>query len=212
MAVPTDLDELAWKYLTGPRPHYSEEREAVIKAGAAIVFPLLRACLRYFEHYRITYFKDLVKEASKSRLGKDFVYHAFIEATASSFVEDVVETVSTIDQPAWDSMCRALWENHNGMKILAAIMLSHFQSHSTRTIKRVEEALVNIEFNDRNKEYVKNSGIRLLLALVAEPAGTPEVKQFIQSIAREHSLPVDELRKGAQYGAWYYLLNNGFLK
>lgn len=186
-----ELDQIAWNYLMGSPRDQAVQRDALINAGAATIFLLLRAGLRTTQEFKPVRARgDSTQNDRKpaKSVGYQVVTEpesVWIYQIAEPMLESIYAIVRAIGQPAYDALCRALWEQDERLKVLAAVVLMQERQPTARTIKQVQEAFNTIWLNDSNKKYFKQSFICIILSHFLARTGNSQHQQALREGANE---------------------------
>lgn len=181
-----NLDQIAWDYLMGSPRDQATLGKVLVNAGTAAVFPLLRAGLRVAREFNPLQTKG-VKPLDRQLAELTWIYRI-----AKPMLESIHTIVSDIGQPAYDALCRALWEKDEQIKVFAAIVLLQEPYPTSRTTKQVEEAFYQITSNDHNKRYFIQSGIFMALSHILARGGSNRHQQVLQKLADDNEMSEEE--------------------
>jgi hypothetical protein len=202
------LDRTAWDYLNAPTLYRDELTSSLINAGAESIFPLLRAGLKRIYETSKTYFKPIREKAKKSRFGEQFAYAAYT-SSVERVVTDIYAVANSIQQPAMDALCRALYDKSDDMRLLASLVLAADPSPNNRTGKLVDDAFRTIGSNEKNKEYVRKGGIIMVLLSVLGRIGSAAHVELIEKVIAEENISQERFDEKSRNTVIYYLLNKG---
>lgn len=195
-----NLDQIAWDYLTGSPRDRATLADILVNAGMAAVFPLLRAgsrVVREFNPLQASSVKPLDRQSAES---------TWVYKIAEPMLESIDAIVNTIGQPAYDALCRALWEQDERLKVLAAAVLSLKRRPSVRTTKQVQDAFNMIAINDRDKKYFMKSGIFVVLSHILAQGGDPKHQQVLREWAVNHQMSEDQVLEVSRNTLLLYLI------
>lgn len=198
--VSQSLDQIAWDYLTGSPRDQIVLRNTLVNAGAAAVFLLLRAGLRIAQEFNPLR-TPAVKPIDRQAAERTWLYNI-----AEPMLESTYAVISTIGQPAYDALCRALWERDERLKVLAAAVLSLERQPSVRTTKQVQDAFNMIAVNDHDKKYFMKSGIFMALSHILAQGGDPKHQQVLREWAVNHQMSEDQVLEASCNTLLLYLI------
>ncbi len=201
----TNLDQLAWDYIQAPTLYRSEQREALIRSGAAAVYPLLRAGLRSIAEFKTDYFIPSVEMSKQSEFGEGFAYHFWLEMKKDFVREHIYDIVAAMGQPAMDALCRALWESDEGIQVLAALTLFEEEKPSSRTVKGVKDAFKAL-MDNWPKKFLLDSNVIALLYMVLARGGDDESERFVTDFIAKRDMSVEEYVEKSRNTSLVYLL------
>ena len=181
-----NLDQIAWDYLMSSPRDQMALGTILVDTGARAVFSLLRAGLRAVREFNPLQTKG-VKPLDRQSAELTWIYHI-----AEPMLESIHAIVSDVGQPAYDALCRALWEEDEQIKVFAAIVLLQEPHPTSRTTKQVEEAFYQITSNDRNKGYFMQSGILIALSHILAQGGDARHQQALREWAADHQLSEEQ--------------------
>lgn len=192
------LDQIAWDYLMGSPRDQATWANILVNAGAAAVFPLLHAGLRIA--------RDFNPLQGVVRSDREVAESTWVYQIAEPMLESICAIVNTVGQPAYDALCRALWEQDERLKVLAALVLLQEGKPSARTTKQVQDAFNIITRNDRDKKYFMQSGIFVILSHVLARGGDPKHQLALQQWATEHQMSVEQVIEASRNSGLIYLI------
>jgi hypothetical protein len=198
-----NLDQIAWDYLMGsPRDHDALGSE-LVNTGAATVFPLLRAGLQTVQDF------NPVRTQGVARTDRQAAESIWIYQIAEPLLKSIYTIVNAIGQPAYDALCRALWEQDERFKVLSAIVLLQEKQISSRTAKQVQDAFNSLALNDRTKKYYMESGIFILLSHILAQGGDPKHQQVLREWASNHQMSLEQVLEVSRNTGLKFLLYRG---
>ena len=175
------LDDVAWRYLMGSFSEREEHGPTLIHAGAPAIFPLLRAGVRD------------AKEGYPSRMDRKTAEMIWVDTTVEPMLNDIYAIVQAVGQPAYDTLCRAFWQEDENLKVLAALVLLKEQDPGSRTTKQIHKAFIHIASNDRDKKQFRQSGVFIILSYILARGSDPEHQQLLQGLIAKHPTDVEEV-------------------
>jgi len=196
-----NLDQVAWDYLLGSPRDQEVARHVLINAGAAAIFPLVRAGLRTAKEFNPLQTRSVM--ANNDRQGAETLW---IRGIAEPMLDNIYAVVTAIGQPAYDALCRALWEQDGKLKVLAAVVLLHGKQLTERTIKQVQDAINRNAPVNRNKEYLVQTRIFILLSNALALNGDPKHQQLLQHMMKESQLSIEETIERTRNTGLLYLI------
>lgn len=195
-----NLNQIAWDYLMSSPHDQLALGTILVNAGAAAVFPLLRAGLRAvreFNPLRTPGVKPLDRQSAES---------TWVYEIAEPILASIHAIVGAIGQSAYDALCRALWEEDERLKAFAAIVLMQEPCPTSRTTKQVEEAFYQITSNDRNKRYFMQSGIFMALSHILAQGGDAKHHQVLREWAAAHQMSEEQVLETSRNTLLLYLI------
>ncbi|MEM4203885.1 MAG: hypothetical protein QXS54_07435 [Candidatus Methanomethylicaceae archaeon] len=195
-----NLDQIAWDYLMGSPRNREVCGTMLVHAGAAAVFPLLRAGVQVvheFNPLRTRGVKPLDRQAAES---------TWIFDIAKPMLADIYAIVSAIGQPAYDALCRALWTQDEHLKILVTAVLMQELYPTPRTTQQIREAFYQIISNDRDKRYFRESGIAIALSHILAQGGDAKHQQVLREWAASHQMSEEQVLEASRNTLLLYLI------
>jgi hypothetical protein len=181
----------------------------LLKAGAAAIFPLLRAGLRIVREFNPLRTKGVIPNDHQAA---ELVW---IYKIAEPMLESIGVLVKMIGQPAYDELCRALWELNEHFKLLACLVLFQELHPSRRTLRGIRDWwVVNVGVDlstldhlsvqvlyttlnvqrqsDSDKPYFRDGGAVMMLNTLLARGGDPRFQQLQGDFYRDAGISVAE--------------------
>lgn len=195
-----NLDQIAWNYLMGSPREHVVLGNTLVNAGATAVFPLLRAGLRVAQEFnplQTPGVKPLDRQAAES---------VWLYQIAEPMLKSIYTIVNAIGQPAYDALCRALWDPDDRLKVFAAVVLLQEPQPSLRTAKQVQDAFNRITSKDRSKKYFMESGIFVALSNILALGGDTRHQEVLQDMAVKQNCTPQQLIEATRNTLLVYLI------
>jgi len=181
-----EVDQIAWDYIMGTPRDQETCSHALIKVGPPAIFPLLRAGLRTTQEFKPLQTSVWEQKATDAE-------SAWIYQIAEPMLKSIYTIVNAIGQPAYDALCRAMWERQDErLKVLAAIVLLQEEQPSSRTVKQVNDTFKMLWENDQSKKYFKQSAIIVILSHFLAHAGDSGHQQALRVGASQLNVSVEQ--------------------
>lgn len=194
------LDQVAWDYImASPRDQVLHSR-VLINAGATAVFPLLRAGLRTVQDF------NPLHTQGGARPDRQAAESIWIYQIAEPTLKSIYMIMKAIGQPAYDALCRALWDSDDRLKVYAAVILLQEPHPTSRTAKQVQDAFNGITSRDRNKKYFMESGIFIALSNILALSGDTRHQKLLEDTAAEQSHIVEQALETTRNTLLLYLI------
>ncbi len=195
-----NLDQLAWDYLMGSLRDQVALSNTLVNVGAAAVFPLLRAGLRVAQEF------NPLETPGVKRLDRQTAEQVWIYEIAEPMLRSIYTVISAIGQPAYDALCRALWDPDERLKVFAAVALLQDPHPSSRTARQVQDAFNQITSKDRGKKYFMQSGIFIVLSHILAQGGDAKHQQALREWAADHQMNEDQVLEVSRNTLLLYLI------
>jgi hypothetical protein len=181
MATQT-LDRVAWDYMmVSPRDREQYYR-LLIDSGATSILPLVHAGLRTIQEFPPARIQD--HQASRT---------AWIHSIAVPMLENIYAVVTSIGQPGYDALCRALWNQDARVKLLAAVSLLQEPRPNLRTTKQVEEVLNEMTSRGINKKAPFEHQIIMALSNILAQGGYEQHIRILKEMGKEHNYSFEQV-------------------
>lgn len=180
-----EVEQIAWDFIMGTPREQETLSYALIKVGAPAIFPLLRAGLQATQEFRPLDRSVMGQKATDAE-------STWIYQIAEPMLKSIYTIVYAIGQPAYDALCRAMWERDERLKVLAVIVLLQEEQPSPRTVKQAKDTFNMLWENDQSKKYFKQSGIILILNHFLAHAGDSTHQQALRVGASQLNVSVEQ--------------------
>ena len=198
MAV-QNLDQMAWGYLMASSRDQKLYSHELIDAGASVIFPLLHAGLRTTRDFRPSDRSAWDQKATDAE-------SAWIYQIAEPMLKGIYTIMDAIGQPAYDALCRAMWDQDERLKVLAAIVMLMEEQPSPRTVKQVQETCNMLWENDQSKKYFRQSCILIILSYFLAQAGDSVYQQALRDAASQLKMSDKQAIEASRNTGLLYLI------
>jgi hypothetical protein len=172
-----------------------------------VIFPLLRAGLRVAQEF------NPLQVRSVANFDRQAAGAAWVHNIAEPMLESIYAVVRAIGQPAYDALCRALWEPDDRFKLLACLVLFQETHPSRRTLRGIQDwwavkvgvdlatldhlsvavlyrALNAQRDSDADKPYFRHGGAVMMLSILCARGGDPRFQQLQSDFYRDLGVTV----------------------
>jgi hypothetical protein len=195
-----NLDQLAWDYLMSSPRDQAALGSMLVSAGAAAVFPLLRAALqtaREFSPLRTQGVAHPDREAAES---------VWIYQIAEPMLKSIYTIMNAIGQPAYDALCRALWESDFRMRVWAGLVLFQDKHPNSRTTHALKDAFDHIGRDEGLSKANIESGLMIMLSVLMARGGDSRVQSTVTDFIRQNAANERDFDAITENTAFKYLL------
>lgn len=202
-----NIDQSAWDYLMASPRNQAARSRTLANTGPVVIFPLLRAGLRVAQEF------NPLQVHGVANFDRQAAEGSWVHGIANPMLESIYAVVHAIGQPAYDALCRALWEPDDRFKLLACLILLQEQHPSRRMLRGIQDwwtlnigvdlatldhlsvdvlyrTLKAQRASDAEKRYFRDGGAVMMLCTLLARGGDPRFQQLQSDFYRNIGVSV----------------------